>query len=94
MNRREFLTGATTTAASIALLSGAKPAQAKAGQPIKIGFIPLTDCASIVMADKLGLFKKYGLNAEATKESNCSNVRDKLLESELHATCRLFGMRV
>ena len=32
------------------------------GKPIKIGFIPLTDCASIVMADVLGYYKKRGLN--------------------------------
>lgn len=28
---------------------------------VKIGFIPLTDCASVVMAPILGLDKKYGL---------------------------------
>jgi ABC-type nitrate/sulfonate/bicarbonate transport system substrate-binding protein len=28
------------------------------GGPIRIGFIPLTDCASVVMAHELGLYKK------------------------------------
>ena len=28
---------------------------------IKIGFIPLTDCASVVMASLLGFDKKYGI---------------------------------
>ena len=29
-------------------------------EEVKIGFIPLTDCASVVMASVLGLDKKYG----------------------------------
>jgi nitrate/nitrite transport system substrate-binding protein len=63
----------------------------KAG-PIKIGFIALTDCASIVMADKLGLFKKYGLDVTITKEASWANIRDKLVTGELDAAHCLFGM--
>ena len=29
---------------------------------IRLGFIPLTDCAPIVMAKELGLFEKFGVN--------------------------------
>ena len=32
---------------------------------IRLGFIPLTDCAPIVMAKELGLFEKYGVNGPA-----------------------------
>ncbi|MFX7816722.1 ABC transporter substrate-binding protein, partial [Acinetobacter baumannii] len=30
-------------------------------EEVKIGFIPLTDCASVVMASVLGFDKKYGI---------------------------------
>lgn len=62
------------------------------GGPIKIGFIALTDCASVVMADKLGLFKKYGLEVTITKEASWANIRDKLVTGELQAAHCLFGM--
>ena len=59
---------------------------------IKIGFIPLTDCASVVMAGELGLFKKYGLNVTVTKEASWAAVRDKLVNGELDAAHVLYGL--
>ena len=46
---------------------------------VKIGFIPLTDCASVVMASVLGIDKKYGVKIIPTKESSWAGVRDKLV---------------
>jgi nitrate/nitrite transport system substrate-binding protein len=90
---------ATTPAAPAGSASNAAaptsaPAAASSGsgEPIKIGFIPLTDCASVVMAQKLGLYKQYGVNVEVTKEASWANIRDKLLTGELHAAHCLFGM--
>ncbi len=34
---------------------------------VKVGFIPLTDCASVVMASVLGFDKKYGIKITPTK---------------------------
>ena len=59
---------------------------------INIGFIPLTDCASVVMAGELGLFKKYGLNVTVTKEASWAAVRDKLVNGELDAAHVLYGL--
>jgi nitrate/nitrite transport system substrate-binding protein len=59
---------------------------------IHLGFIPLTDCAPIVMAKELGLFEKYGVNVEVTKEASWANVRDKLLTGELDGAHCLFSM--
>ncbi|MCU0415848.1 MAG: ABC transporter substrate-binding protein [Cytophagaceae bacterium] len=59
---------------------------------IKIGFIPLTDCAPIVMAKEYGLFKKQGVNVVVTKEASWANVRDKLLTGELQAAHCLSSM--
>ena len=59
---------------------------------LKIGFIPLTDCASVVMASELGLFKKYGLNVTVSKEASWAAVRDKLVNGELDAAHVLYGL--
>ena len=58
----------------------------------KFGFIPLTDCASLVMAKELGYFDKYGVNVEISKEASWANVRDKVLTGELSGAHCLFGM--
>ncbi|HYG20467.1 MAG TPA: ABC transporter substrate-binding protein [Ohtaekwangia sp.] len=59
---------------------------------IKLGIIPLTDCAPLVIAFEKGLFKKYGVNVELSKEASWANVRDKLLTGELQGAHCLFGM--
>ena len=63
-----------------------------AQEPVKLGFIPLTDCSPIVMAKELGLFKKYGVDVVVTKESSWANVRDKILTGELDGAHCLFSM--
>jgi nitrate/nitrite transport system substrate-binding protein len=60
--------------------------------PIKLGFIPLTDCSPIVMAKELGLFKKYGVEVVVTKETSWANVRDKILTGELDGAHCLYTM--
>src|SRR4030095_5636053 len=65
---------------------------ARSHEVIKLGFIPLTDCASLVMAKELGLFEKNGVNVELSKEASWANVRDKLLSGELKGAHCLFGM--
>jgi nitrate/nitrite transport system substrate-binding protein len=59
---------------------------------IRLGYIPLTDCAPIVMAKELGFFAKYGLNVEVSKEASWANVRDKILTGELDGAHCLFSM--
>jgi nitrate/nitrite transport system substrate-binding protein len=62
------------------------------GKPIRLGFIPLTDCASLVMADKLGLFKKRGLNVEVIKQASWPATRDAMLNGSLDGAHCLFSM--
>jgi nitrate/nitrite transport system substrate-binding protein len=59
---------------------------------IKIGFIPLTDCAPVVMAQELGLYKKYGADVEVVREVSWATIRDKVLSGELHGAHCLFGL--
>ena len=99
--RRQFvLTAAAAAAGTLftGLLPGVlqSPAWADTGKPEKtdltIGFIPLTDCASVVMAQELGLFNKYGLNVTISKEASWAAVRDKLILGQLDAAHVLYGL--
>jgi len=59
---------------------------------IRIGFIPLTDCASVVIASEMGFDKKYGLKITPSKEASWAAVRDKLTNGELDAAHVLYGL--
>ena len=59
---------------------------------VKIGFIPLTDCASVVMAAELGFDKKYGVKIIPSKEASWAGVRDKLVSGELDMAHVLYGL--
>ena len=59
---------------------------------VKIGFIPLTDCAPIVIAAEMGFDKKYGIKITPSKEASWAAVRDKLVNGELQGAHVLYGM--
>lgn len=59
---------------------------------VKIGFIPLTDCASVVMASVLGFDQKYGVKIIPSKEASWAGVRDKLINGELDFAHVLYGL--
>lgn len=63
-----------------------------ASQKIRVGFVPLTDCAPLVMAQELGLFKKYGLQVILSRELGWATVRDKIVHGELDAAHALAAM--
>lgn len=101
LSRRRFLqlsAGATgaVTLGTAGMFHSTQARAADFGKPEKtdltIGFIPLTDCASVVMAGELGLFKKYGLNVTISKEASWAAVRDKLLLGQIDAAHVLYGL--
>jgi len=59
---------------------------------VKIGFIPLTDCAPIVVAAQMGFDKKYGIKITPSKEASWAGVRDKLVNGELQGAHVLYGL--
>ena len=77
---------------ALMLTVGSVFTQINAQEPVRLGFIPLTDCSPIVMAKELGLFKKYGVDVVVTKESSWANVRDKILTGELDGAHCLYSM--
>jgi nitrate/nitrite transport system substrate-binding protein len=59
---------------------------------VKIGFIPLTDCASVVIASVMKFDEKYGIKIVPSKEASWAAVRDKLVNGELDAAHVLYGL--
>lgn len=45
---------------------------------LRLGFIPLNDCAPLVVAKELGFFESEGLNVVLSREASWANVRDKV----------------
>ncbi len=45
---------------------------------LTLGFIPLTDCAPLVIAREMGFFERYGLEVTLSKETSWANIRDKV----------------
>lgn len=88
--RRRFLAG--TLATALLPITNAPAFARPKRRPIRIGFIPLTDCATVVLADVLGLYSKYGVNVEVIREKSWSQIRDKLLSGQLDAAHCLFSM--
>jgi len=98
LSRRGFIK-AGAAAGTAALLPGLFPGGAWAAgsdapekKEIRVGFIPLTDCASVVMAAVKKFDEKYGIRIVPSKEANWASVRDKLLSGELDAAHVLYGL--
>src|SRR5258707_6305974 len=53
---------------------------------LKVGFIPIIDCAPIVLAEALGAYERQGLEVEIRREVSWANVRDKLALGVLDAS--------
>ena len=54
-------------------------------EPLRLGFLPVSDCAPLVYASESGLFAKYDLEVQLSRESGWAGVRDKVIEGELDA---------
>jgi len=94
--RRSMLIGGAAVAAGSGLMPGggawAAGSDAPEKKEVRIGFIPLTDCASVVMAAVNKFDEKYGIKIIPTKEASWASVRDKLVNGELDAAHVLYGL--
>ena len=97
MTRRTLIKAAAATSAT-GLVPGLQASVYAQGsdkpekEEVRIGFIPLTDCASVVMASVMGFDKKYGVKIVPTKEASWAGVRDKLVNGELDMAHVLWGL--
>lgn len=100
--RRDFFRQASGILGGAALMSlvpaGVRNAAWAAGsdapekKEVKIGFIPLTDCSSVVIAAVMKFDEKYGIKITPSKEASWASVRDKLVNGELDASHVLYGL--
>ncbi len=96
LSRRHLLQAAAVGAAGVSpalrAVVYAQGSDAPEKKEVKIGFIPLTDCASVVMASVLGIDQKYGVKIVPSKEASWAGVRDKLVSGELDMAHSLYGL--
>ena len=59
---------------------------------VNLGFMALTDAASLIVAATQGFAQPYGLTLNLRRQSSWSNLRDKLVEGELDAAQGLYGL--
>lgn len=57
-------------------------------KPLRIGFIPLSDCAVLAVAAEKGFFRRHGLAATLSREVSWANVRDKVAVGALDGAQR------
>lgn len=62
--------------------------------PVKLGFVPLSDCAPIAVACETGLFEKHGLHVELSRELGWASVRDKIYYGGLDASQAISGIAI
>jgi ABC-type nitrate/sulfonate/bicarbonate transport system substrate-binding protein len=54
-------------------------------EPLRIGFLPVSDCAPLVYAAEGGLFEKYELDVELQRQTRWAEIRDKVINGDLDA---------
>ena len=106
MQRREFLriAGLAALAPAGATLLNAcgsdsekssSPSSTAKGGPkrkVKLGFIALTDCSSLVMAKELGYFDERGLDVTLEKQASWPATRDNLINGQIDGAHCLWSM--
>ena len=103
-SRRSFLRQSAGLATGASLIGSAgsvaalMPAAHVAGsdapekREVRVGFMPLTDCASIVVAAAEGFDIKHGLRIVLSRQASWAAVRDAVANGTLDAAHMLYGM--
>lgn len=63
-------------------------------KPIRLGFVPLTDCAPIAVAKEMGIFERHGIKVELSRELGWATVRDKIFYGDLDASQAISGIAI
>ena len=61
---------------------------------LRLGLIPLTDCAPLVVALEQGFFQRHGLDVELSCEASWANIRDKVSIGALDGAQMLAAMPI
>lgn len=63
-------------------------------EPVRIGFIPLIDCAPFVIAKEKGFFANEGVDVVLSKEASWASIRDKVAFNVLDGAHMLASMPI
>lgn len=59
---------------------------------IRLGYVALTDCAPLAVAQETGVFERHGLNVRLSRELGWASVRDRIYQGELDAAQAICGI--
>jgi nitrate/nitrite transport system substrate-binding protein len=59
---------------------------------LRIGFLPLSDCAVLAVALEKGFFRRHGVEVTLSREASWANIRDKVAVGALDGAQMLAGM--
>ena len=57
----------------------------KKTKPLRVGFLPMNDCAPLAVAREFGLFEKYGLSVELQRESSWKELHEQIVFRQIEA---------
>ena len=57
----------------------------KRKEPLRVGFLPVNDCAPLIYASEGGLFEKFDLEVQLQREASWATLRDKVIQGDLDA---------
>lgn len=60
--------------------------------PLRLGYVPMSDCAPIAVAQDMGIFERYGLHVELHREEDWDRIRQKIYLGELDASQSIAGI--
>jgi nitrate/nitrite transport system substrate-binding protein len=82
------------TSASVTTVAPSSAGTEPTGPPrkVKLGFIALTDCASVVMAKELGFFAARNLDVTIEKQASWPATRDNLLTGQIDGCHGLYTL--
>lgn len=78
----------------IRLREGMRPNQSsrKRSDSIRLGYVPLIDCAPLAVAQETGIFERHGLNVSLHRELGWATIRDSLFYGDLDAAQSISGI--
>jgi len=59
---------------------------------VRLGFVPLNDCAPVAVARELGLFQSYGVPVKLSRQPGWATIRDMIFFGELDAAQSIAGL--
>lgn len=59
---------------------------------LRLGYVPLIDAAPLVVAQEKGLFARYDLRVELSREPGWATIRDKVIYGEIDAAHAVAGL--